>query len=317
MIQNLYKLYTDFIWFMLKYRITTRLIDILSYCKRKLLQKKVPEEILHNIEWFKEYDIPSDRFYVNKPRWLSGVARLKNAEHFLELCMESHLPFLDELILVDNESTDKTKEICKKLQKKYPDKIKFYEYPFYTIPAWEWNGKIPTNSIHSLAYHYNRSFSKAKYSHVMKVDDDNFLIPEKRKDIRESSITSRKYNIYRWINLIKDKKWNIWVPVWYEYSWDRWDHGIYPVSPYNYYIQWEKYEVFKTNLIFKRHWFSFFHLKFLKSTHGFHNLPNNSFRKWYENRIKRWYIYNFKQILKWKDCCELDKYIKIIKSNIN
>jgi len=48
--------------------------------------------------------------------------------------IESYLSFVDEIILVDNLSTDKTKEICLKLQKKYPDKIKFYTYPYEVVP---------------------------------------------------------------------------------------------------------------------------------------------------------------------------------------
>ncbi len=305
MIQRIYD-------YLLKYDFTTKIIDYIFFCKRKLFQRQIPEEFLHNIEWFSDYDIPRSWFYEKKPKWISWVARLKNADHFLELCMESHLPFLDELILVDNESTDRTKEICKKLQKKYPEKVKFYEYPFFTIPAWGWNDKISTNSIHSLAYHYNWCFSKAKYSHVMKVDDDNFLVEEKWKNVREKSLQSKNYNVYRWINLIKDKKWRIWTIKWYEYSWRYCDHGIYPVSPYNYYIQTEIAETFVNNLMNKRFWFSFFHLKFLKPNFWFHNITPSNYKKRYESKVENCkYEYDLDKFSK-SDDVNFEEYFKQI-----
>ena len=140
-----------------KNRIIIYIFNLFMYLKRKITVKKIDESLLTNIEWIAEYNIPIKWFYEDKPKWISWVARLKNAEHFLEVCIESHLPFLDELILVDNESTDSTRKICKVLQKKYPDKVRFYEYKHYVHPYSENSGDIPSNSIHSMAYYYNRS----------------------------------------------------------------------------------------------------------------------------------------------------------------
>ena len=289
------------------------IIDFVSYIKRKLIIKKIDESLITNIEWIKEYNIPIKRFYEKKPEWISGVARLKNAEHFLELCMESHLPFLDELILVDNQSTDNTKKICKNLEKKYPNKIKFFEYPYPVLPPSDNNKDMPTNSIHSLAYYYNWCFSKAKYNHVMKVDDDNFLIAEKFQKIREQSLNSKKFNTYRWLNLIKDWKWKIWVPKWYEYSWRYWDIWIYPVSPYTYYIQWKSREVFVNNLRIKRNGFSYLHLKFLKPNYWFWNLLWDNYQKRYESKVTtNEFVYDFKTLIWKNENTEINKYIKTI-----
>ncbi len=288
------------------------LFDFLSYIKRKTNIKIIDKSLITNIEWITEYNIPIERFYKGKPIGISWVARLKNADYFLKKCLESHIPFIDELILVDNKSTDKTKDICKELKNKYPNKVKFYEYPYIVNPPSDENDQIPTNSIHSLAYYYNWCFSKTKYSHVMKVDDDNFLIKEKWWEIRKQSLSSKKYyNIYWGINLIKDADWKIWTPKWYEFSWKYWDHGIYPVSPYTYYIQWKECEVFLNNLKYKRFSFSFFHLKFLKPGFGFHNLKNDNYAKCYKENIRKPILYNFKAILEWNDKnIDLTPYIK-------
>lgn len=263
---------------------TRFIIDLLYYLKRKITVSEVTEEILTNIEWIEEMNIPVSWFTKEKPLWISGVARLKNGDDFLEKVIESHLPFLDELILVDNMSTDKTKEICLSLKKKYPQKIKFFEYKYDVFPPWT-EEKIETNSLHSLAYYYNWCFSKTKYSHVMKVDDDNLLIPERFKKIREKSLKSEHYNIYWWYNIIKDRKWQLWIPSKYKYSWRYWDHGIYKPSEKTYYTQWENFEIFANSLFYIRHWFTFFHLKFLKKWQGFTNLSESNYTKEYKNKI--------------------------------
>ena len=36
----------------------------------------------------------------------------------------------DEIVIVNNNSYDQTANIAKKIQKLYPKKIRYYEYPF-------------------------------------------------------------------------------------------------------------------------------------------------------------------------------------------
>ena len=85
---------------------------------------------------------------------------------------------MDEIILVDNGSTDNTWEICKQLTKKYSDKIKIYQYNF-DIPKLGSNEfkYTPENSIHSFSYFSNRVLSKVSYKYVLKIDDDHLVIP--------------------------------------------------------------------------------------------------------------------------------------------
>lgn len=64
----------------------------------------------------------------NRKEGISAFARLKNAEEFLEKVVESYIDFYDEIVLVDNNSTDATPRICEQLARKYPEKIKFFHY---------------------------------------------------------------------------------------------------------------------------------------------------------------------------------------------
>ena len=291
------------------------ILDFALFLKRKITTKKIDETLLTNIEWITEYNIPINWFYWKKKNGISWVARLKNAEHFLEKCMESYVQYLDELILVDNMSTDRTQEICKKLQKKYPDKIKYYQYPHQVCPPGKENANVPSNSIHSLAYYYNRSFSKTKYSHVVKVDDDNLMITEKWKVICSESKNKFKnrYNIYWWLNITTDDNWNFCIMKWEEYSGLFWDHWVYPVSPYTYYVQRERRESLNHNLYVRRCWFSFLHLKFLKPNYWLHNLLEHNKKGIIKNLEKLDYIYDYEKFIGNEKKINLDKYLELIK----
>lgn len=251
--------------------------DILDWFKLKIFSKKLDINILKNIEWIKDMDIPYNWFIENKKVWISWVARLKNAEDFLKIVVESHINFLDEIILVDNKSIDNTKKICLELMNKYPNKIKFYEYNYDVKSLWNYN--VLANSLESLAYYYNWAFSKSTYKYVMKLDDDNLLIPRKWKEIRKYVIDKKpnRYISYWWYNLLK--KWdNIWICKSDIYSWKNWDHWIYPISEYSYYTQSNIWlcEQLNHNLIFKRFNFSFYHLKYLKKGFWLNNCISTS-----------------------------------------
>lgn len=57
---------------------------------------------------------------------ISALVVAKNEEPFIKGCIERILPFVDEVIFVDNESTDKTKEIVEKIG---DNKIKIFTHP--------------------------------------------------------------------------------------------------------------------------------------------------------------------------------------------
>jgi len=80
----------------------------------------------------------------------------QNEEALISLCIRSFLNFGDELIIVDNGSTDRSKEIIQALQAKHPQKIKFYDVP-----------ELPD-------LHHNRQYalSKSSYRWIVRADAD-------------------------------------------------------------------------------------------------------------------------------------------------
>jgi len=176
-------------------------------------------------------------FYQTKQLWVSWVARLKNADEFLSHALESYLPFVDELILVDNNSTDNTVEICENFLHRYPKKVKFYRYVpdvlHYGLDHFQ-NHTSP----HSLAYYYNRCFAKATKSHVLKIDDDNIALPKPYEKLITKALTENKPGFYatRGLNIFeKDGKLGAYGD--FPYTGRYGDHGIYKITPRTYYTQ--------------------------------------------------------------------------------
>jgi glycosyltransferase involved in cell wall biosynthesis len=134
------------------------------------------------------------------------VARLKNSADFLENVVEAFLPYLDEIILVAEQATDGTNEICERLAQAYPEKVKYYFYPF-TIRFRDYDGEDqPTSdSIYSFAYFTNWAFSRTTYKYVMRLDDDILPIPETWEKMRTYILknTPNEYILYYGVNLHK------------------------------------------------------------------------------------------------------------------
>ena len=86
---------------------------------------------------------------------------VRNEEEVIERCLKSICDLVDEIIIVDTGSTDKTKQIVSK----YTDKI----YDF------EW--------VNDFAKARNYSFSKATKDYILWLDADDVILEEDRKKI--------------------------------------------------------------------------------------------------------------------------------------
>lgn len=87
---------------------------------------------------------------------ISVLIAAQNEERLIQASVESYLGFADEIIVVTNGSTDRTPEICARLEKEYADVVRFFDRPeFPDLPQ-------------------NRSFalSKARYRWIAKFDGD-------------------------------------------------------------------------------------------------------------------------------------------------
>lgn len=87
----------------------------------------------------------------------------------IALCIRSFLEFGDELVIVDNGSTDRTKAIASAFADRYPDKVRFFDVP-----------DLPD-------LHHNRQYAyeQSKYRWVLRADADFVAYTDGPCDIAE------------------------------------------------------------------------------------------------------------------------------------
>ena len=124
-----------------------------------------------------EWDIDIVKWMSPKPFGISGCFRLKDESEFMVKAVESHLPYLDEAVLVVQDSKDNTVELALELAKKH-DKVHVYKYPvephFIDHPQFHTE---PINSLYSFVYFSNWALSRCNYSWIAKTEGDVICLP--------------------------------------------------------------------------------------------------------------------------------------------
>ena len=111
-------------------------------------------------------------------RGLSLIIRAKNEEETIERCLTSVAPYVDEVIFVDNGSTDRTRLIAEQLQCTHFN-LKVFSYPF-NIPriGVEHSDAVLSGSSNTLGHYYNWCLSKSTTINFAKWDADYICIEE-------------------------------------------------------------------------------------------------------------------------------------------
>lgn len=254
------------------------LINIMVIKRNKKQKTYWKFSFYENIEWLKDLNIENDAFDFNKRKnWISLFARLKNSSDFLIESIESHIDLVDEIILVDNNSLDNTKEICKKMQEKYPQKIKYYDYKPQVYTYWheKWS-EIPNNSAFSMAYYYNWTLSKTTYKYVAKLDDDMIAFNHKLLKSRFDYIRKNWLNhleVFPQFNIVSFDK-VLKIPLQWTskilplFWWLYLDHWVFPISEKTYFVRDKTCETFLFSFWIKINPASIFHLKWMKVEAG-------------------------------------------------
>lgn len=112
------------------------------------------------------------RRIVLKPG-VSFIIRAKNEEENIKNCIMSIIDIADEIIFVDNLSTDNTLDIVQSLRNQYPNIIKIYQYKI-KIPKCgeEQENNVKIHSHNTIAKYYNWCLNKSKRYNIIKWDAD-------------------------------------------------------------------------------------------------------------------------------------------------
>jgi len=231
--------------------------------------------IITDTERYREFIVSVDELKRTKREsGVSGFYRVKNEEDLLEVSVESHIKYLDEIVIVYNDCSDNTPVIAKKLQEKYPNKVKVYEYPPEVYPVLSKRHMLELGrSPHSIVNYYNFTLSKTTKDIVVKIDADHIAIDkvfeESVKTVKRNM--QNKYYFFHGVNIFECQKNNICINAKNPFTYGL-DCGFFKVKNNMYFVHRRKYESLKIPLsvYFNKENLGvlFYHLKGFKKDKG-------------------------------------------------
>ena len=152
--------------------------DFNQQSRNSLWQRLECVDVYENAEDCQGFNFTRMHFGIKRKKGISAMLRVKNEELNIESVLFSCLRVFDEIVIVDNNSDDKTLSVIASVrdsQPSYADKIRVFTYPFDIARCGQENYECPENSVHSLAFFYNYCLSLCEFSHVFKWDGDMIL----------------------------------------------------------------------------------------------------------------------------------------------
>lgn len=121
-----------------------------------------------NREGLEEWNIP-EHHLTRRKLGLSAMVRLKDEETWIGPCLQSILPWFDEIVCVLQPCTDATEAVIRTFDS---PKIVIRHYPFDSYPMGPGHDQCPADSVSASAYYYNWSLAQTTRTHVCKWDGD-------------------------------------------------------------------------------------------------------------------------------------------------
>jgi glycosyltransferase involved in cell wall biosynthesis len=145
----------------------------------------VRKQDFRNRESLRNFDFSLSANHKNPG--VSALLRVKNEEEKISYCIKSIYDCFDEIVFVDNNSTDRTLDVILsfKRHEDHQDKIKIYFFPFNQARFGPEHNDTPEDSVHSFTYYSNWSLSKCSFSWVCKWDGDMVLKRDGREAFRK------------------------------------------------------------------------------------------------------------------------------------
>lgn len=148
----------------------------------------IPTELLTPAELdASDYAIDARAWAEPKRPGISGCFRLRNEAEFMVRAVESHLPALDEAVLVVQKSEDATLDLASDLAVKYPEKVRVCLYPF-AVHHFGTAGyrAAPPNSVHSMVFLSNWALSRCRFAWISKSEGDVVAFPSFEASVRSA-----------------------------------------------------------------------------------------------------------------------------------
>ncbi len=133
--------------------------------------------------------------YAVRWNWVSGpstsgftaVLRVKNEARSLPWVLPGLLRSVEQTIVVDNGSTDGTAEVARRVAAEAgsEERLRVLSYPFAVSRCGPEHLRTFPDSVHSLTYFYNWSFSHVRTRYALKWDGDMVLTPQGEQVLRD------------------------------------------------------------------------------------------------------------------------------------
>jgi hypothetical protein len=114
---------------------------------------------------------------------VSAMVRVKDEEEFLYPAIKSIVDHVEEVVVVDNLSSDRTPQIIAALKQEYPDKLSCHMYPYNIRRQGRENWELAVSrrgrqSPHLSSTYYNWCLRKCSMPYILKWDGDMIATAE-------------------------------------------------------------------------------------------------------------------------------------------
>ncbi len=133
--------------------------------------------------------------YAVRWNWMEGpsgsgftaVVRVKDEARSLPWVLPGVLRSVERVIVVDNNSTDGTADVARRVAAEagLEDRLRVLSYPFAVSRCGPEHLRTFPDSVHSLTYFYNWSFSHVRTPYALKWDGDMVLTPQGERVLRD------------------------------------------------------------------------------------------------------------------------------------
>jgi len=124
-----------------------------------------------------------------RDRRISAMIRIRNEAEFLEPAVRSLAPLADEVVLIDNLSTDGTADAIRRLKSRFPGKIVAYRYEHDVARVGSETWKLATEPVGArsprlCSNYYNWCLERCNGPYVLKWDGDMIAVESFRQELQ-------------------------------------------------------------------------------------------------------------------------------------
>jgi hypothetical protein len=145
---------------------------------REIGHSKAP--VLTNLERYTDFTVRWQWAEEELKPGFTAVVRVKNEAQWLPWVLPPLFRAVRHVLIIDNGSSDGSADVARRVAEEMDalDRLELHEYPFSVARCGQEHLETPANSVHSLAYFYNWSFSHVRTSYALKWDGDMLLTDE-------------------------------------------------------------------------------------------------------------------------------------------